>query len=221
MERTITALSLQKRNPRRVNVYLDGEFAFGLSRLVAAWLQVGQKLSEEKVAELLAQEEHEQAYERALRLLRLRPRSVQEIRQRLRRQGIHEGVIQSVIERLTRSGLLDDGAFAQAWVENRNTFRPRSRRALTHELRLHGVESSVIESALQDVDDEAMAYRLAQKKARQLSRATWPEFNAKLHRYLAQRGFDYSLNQQVIVRLWREQREENEKIPGKREDERT
>ena len=50
----ITGLKLQKRNNDRVNVYLDGEFAFGLSRIVAAWLRTGQELSDEKIAELKA-----------------------------------------------------------------------------------------------------------------------------------------------------------------------
>ena len=49
MDQKITALKAQKRNPNRINVYLDGIFAFGLARVVAAWLQVGQTLSDEKI----------------------------------------------------------------------------------------------------------------------------------------------------------------------------
>jgi hypothetical protein len=46
MTREVTALKAQKKNPNRINVYLDGEFAFGLARIVAAWLTIGQHLSE-------------------------------------------------------------------------------------------------------------------------------------------------------------------------------
>ena len=52
MNQKITALKAQKRNPNRVNVYLDGNFAFGVARIVAAWLNIGQELSPEKVASL-------------------------------------------------------------------------------------------------------------------------------------------------------------------------
>ena len=52
MTRKITALKVQKRNKNRVNVYLDNEFAFGLSRIVAGWLKTGQELSEEKILEI-------------------------------------------------------------------------------------------------------------------------------------------------------------------------
>ena len=50
--RKITAIEVQKRTPNRVNIYLDGEFAFGLSRIVAVWLRTGQELSEEKIEQL-------------------------------------------------------------------------------------------------------------------------------------------------------------------------
>ncbi|PIZ25955.1 MAG: hypothetical protein COY47_03135, partial [Chloroflexi bacterium CG_4_10_14_0_8_um_filter_57_5] len=63
---TITAIKPQKKNPRRVNVYLDGEFAFGLSKLIAAWLKVGQTLPEEKIASLQAEDERETVYQKAL-----------------------------------------------------------------------------------------------------------------------------------------------------------
>ena len=70
MNHTITALTLQKRNRERVNVYLDGEYAFGLARIVAAWLVVGQELSDEKITQLRIEDEREVAYQRALRLIR-------------------------------------------------------------------------------------------------------------------------------------------------------
>ncbi|HOG79782.1 MAG TPA: hypothetical protein PK454_08510, partial [Anaerolineaceae bacterium] len=68
MDQKITALKVQKRNPNRVNVYLDGDFAFGLARVVAAWLQIGQILTPEKITSLQAQDTHEVAYQKALQL---------------------------------------------------------------------------------------------------------------------------------------------------------
>ena len=69
VEREITGIKAQKKNPERVSVYLDGEYAFGLSRITAAWLQIGQRLSEEKINSLREQDESEVAYQRALILL--------------------------------------------------------------------------------------------------------------------------------------------------------
>ena len=59
MEKTVTAFKIQKRNPQRVNVYLDNEFAFGLYRVTAAWLEIGQVLTEERMRELQVADESE------------------------------------------------------------------------------------------------------------------------------------------------------------------
>jgi regulatory protein len=204
MEHRITALTLQKRNHQRVNVYLDGEFAFGLARIVAAWLQVGQVITDEKIAQLLAEDERETAFQSALRLIQLRPRSENEIRQKLLQRKEKDDVIQAVIERLKQSGLLNDEVFARDWIENRAELRPRSRRALAYELSQRGVERSVIETNLAEINDDEMAYRAAQNKARKFRDLDWSEFRLKLYRYLAQRGFDYAASQQAISRVWQE-----------------
>jgi regulatory protein len=76
----ITAIEPQQKNPQRVNVYLDGEFAFGLASIVAVWLKPGQELSEEKAAQLKADDEREVAYQKALHFISYRPRSSAEVR---------------------------------------------------------------------------------------------------------------------------------------------
>ncbi len=123
--RKITGLKVQKKNTQRVNVYLDGEFAFGLRRIVAAWLSIGQELSDEKIAQLKADDAREEAYQRALRALDTRPRSAAEIRKKLLEHDIPEDLAEGVIERLKENRLLNDEQFAQAWIENRSEFRPR------------------------------------------------------------------------------------------------
>jgi regulatory protein len=90
MDHKITALKLQKRNSQRVNVYLDGEYTFGLARIIAAWLQIGQMISDEKIAQMQAEDAKEVAYQRALNLLGLRPHTRNEIRKNLERHTVAE-----------------------------------------------------------------------------------------------------------------------------------
>ena len=204
MGHKITALSVQKRNPNRVNVFLDGEFAFGLSRLVAAWLQVGQELDEAKITSLKTQETHEAAFQRALQYLNVRERSTSELRRRLTQHGLEEDVIQAVMERLEHSGLVDDQRFAQLWVENRQEFRPRSRRALAYELRQRGVTGEAMEQALESTDDGEAAWQAAQKHSRKLQALEWPDFRQKMLAFLARRGFSYDIAAQAARRSWNE-----------------
>lgn len=202
MARKITALKAQKRNAQRVNVYLDGEFAFGLARIVAAWLRVGQELSEAQIAELLRADAAEQAYQNALRYLSYRPRSEAEVRTYLARRGVDPTLIESVLARLRDLGLVDDEAFARAWVENRGTFRPRGRRALKAELRQKGIAPHLIERALAEVDEEQLALQAGAKALRRYARLAWPAFRQKMGAYLARRGFDYETIQAILPQLW-------------------
>ncbi len=207
MSRKITGLQVQKKNPNRVNVFLDGEFAFGLFRVVAAWLQVGQELSEEKIRQLTQAEAEEKAYQRALNFLSYRPRAEAEIRRNLRKHDTPEELIETVLERLRRNRLVDDEAFARAWVENRCEFRPRGRRALRSELRQKGLEDQVIAEALEELDEENLAYKAAKQKARAYRQLEWPEFRKKMLGFLSRRGFNYSIAAPAVERVWVEERE--------------
>jgi len=200
----ITALKYQKRRRDRVSVYLDGRFAFGVPEIVAARLAVGQSLSE---AEIEALHEHgsvEEAYNWALDYLSYRPRSQAEIASYLQRHDIPDTQAEVVVERLKAAGLLDDEAFAQYWVENRERFRPRGSRALRYELRRKGIGQEAIDQALEGVDPSAGAYQAAARKAQQLKHLDRPEFYRKLVDYLARRGFDYDVAKEVASRYWSE-----------------
>ncbi len=153
----ITALVVQKRNPNRVNIHLDGEYAFGVARIVAAWLRVGLELDEKKIEQLQNEDAHERALQQALLFLSYRARSESEIRQNLVKHEIPETVIDLTLEKLRQDGLANDNEFAQAWVENRSTFRPRSRRMLAMELRQNGHDDDTTQSAVQNVDDAPLA----------------------------------------------------------------
>ena len=200
----ITAIQAQKKHPGRVSIYLDGEFAFGLARVVAAWLSVGQELSEEKIERLQLEDARERAFQQAMLFLSYRARSEAEIRQNLRKHEIPQPVVEHTLERLRQDGLANDHQFARVWVENRSTFRPRSRRMMTMELRQKGLAEEAVSSAVEQVDDEALAYQAAHKKAARWEGLEWNQFRKKLSDFLARRGFSYSVIAPVVTRIWNE-----------------
>lgn len=200
----ITALVAQKRNRHRVNVFLDGRFAFGLAAIEAARLHVGQTLSEEEIADLRKRDALETAHERALRFLSFRPRSASEVQRYLESKGVSAEHIQQVMERLARVGLVDDAAFARFWVENRGQFRPRSARALRYELRHKGLTPETIEAALAGHDDLALALEVARSQVRRLRGLSQLDFQRRLGQFLARRGFDYETISEVVQRIWEE-----------------
>jgi len=204
VEHTITALKLQKRDLQKVNVYLDGVYAFSLSRFVAAWLKVGQVLNDEKISRLQAENGHELAYQKALKFISYRHRSEVEIRRNLTTHKYPQEVIDVAIERLQNNGLVDDTQFAQNWVDNRNEFRPRSKKALEMELRTHGVNLETIHQAVDGLDEDELAYQAGLKQSRKYSELDWDSFRRKLTGFLARRGFNYGTIAPVIRRIWAE-----------------
>jgi regulatory protein len=205
MDRKITALKVQKRNPNRVSVYLDGVFAFGLARIVAAWLHIGQVLDNDQISKLQNQDTEEVAYQKALRHLSYRPRSEAEVRQKLVAAGYSDAVIESVIKRLRDHQLIHDPQFAQMWVENRSTFRPRSHRILKLELKQKGIHDDTIAATLADaVSDEELAYQAAIRKANKYAGLDWQQFREKLGGYLIRRGFSYETIAPIIRQVWSE-----------------
>ena len=207
----VTALVVQKRNKERINVYIDGEFAFGLAMLEALKLHKGQYLDDGDIKRLKALDEVEVAYERALNFLSYRPRSVEETRRNLQKskKQFSEVAIEAVIARLVRSGLLSDEAFARYWIDNREQFGPRSARALRYELWQKGIDAAVIDAALESLDEEDAAYRAARSRLHRYARSGEQLFRKRLGDFLARRGFPYSTVRDVLDRLWEEITEES------------
>ncbi len=208
----ITALTQQKKNRSRISIFLDGEFAFGITAVTAQGLKIGQELTPADIEQLEQKEAVEQARQAALRLLSYRPRSAAEIERNLRPKGYADDIIQTVIVRLMAVDLLDDETFARYWVEQRETFKPRSRLALRHELQQKGISREIIDAVLSDVDEEAAARRAAQKKATQLARLHLSEesFCVKLGGFLQRRGFHYGLIKQISEEMWQAVQESDE-----------
>ena len=140
----------------------------------------------------------------ALRFLAQRPRSEQEVRRRLRRAGVEEAAEEAVITQLREHALVDDTAFAEYWVEQRQTFKPRGARLLRAELRQHGIAAAAAQAAAETTAVSATddAYRAAQKRARQLASADERAFKTRLAQFLARRGFAWDTISPVVDQLW-------------------
>ncbi len=147
--------------------------------------------------------------EAAARFLEARSRSVQEVRRRLTRAGYRADLVDGAIERMLELGMLDDEAFARAWVESRDRARPRGERAIRSELGLKGVDRSSIDLVLAERRETAMgdagaadegtalspdriaAERLLARSLRSLQRVADPrKRRQRAYQLLARHGFD-------------------------------
>jgi regulatory protein len=205
MEHQITAITSQKRNRNRVNIFLDGDYAFSLAGIVAAWLRKDQVIDDGRIEMLLKTDSEEKALQKALTYIGYRPRSELEVKERLEKAGFDPEVIEKTTAKLISSGVLGDAQFTKMWLENRSISHPRSHRLMKLELKRKGVESGQIEDALLDLpDDRKLAFEAGRKYARRLERFEEPEFRKKLLGFLARKGFSYAVIQEVIPVIWNE-----------------
>ncbi len=136
-------------------------------------------------------DEAELAREVCLRQLAVRPRTRAELARALSRRGISAEVATTVLDRYDEVGLIDDAAFARAWVSSRHAGRGLARRALATELRQRGVDGDVAKVALGELDDETEA-ETARALAERKLRATRGEPDAVFRRLvgmLARKGY--------------------------------
>ncbi len=205
VEGRVTALTRQRRDPERMNIFLDGAFAFGLGVEVVLreGLAVGDELDAAAVSRLRSLDESGKATSAALALLARRPRSEREVRHRLRQKGYGDAAIDDAIGRLEGWGYLDDAAFARFWVENRVANKPRGERLMAQELWQKGVARPVVQEAIAaaEIDETEAALSVAGAKLRSYRDLDPMVARRRLAAYLARRGFGYDVVRPVLDRV--------------------
>ena len=198
----ITDIKQQKRIETRYSVYLDGRYAFSLSdlELSSSNLRVRSELTPDEVELWQAQSLEGKAYAAALRYIAYRRRSERELTDYLRRKEYEAEVIEPVLERLREVSLIDDRAFAAAWIADRQLLRPRSRRVLEQELLKKGIDRELAHDALAELDDDGQATVLMNliERKRRLTQYQDPQ---KLLAYLGRQGFGYAEIKKALARL--------------------
>ena len=198
---TITNIKHQTRNSDRVNIYLNDKYAFSLSHNNSEHLLIGQTLSSSAVDKLLESDLIGKAYKKAKKFIDYRPRSVKEVYDRLIKHGFEVEIIKRVMDQLQKDNVLDDLQFAELWVDNRRTFRPRSKRAIRKELMLKGVSEGDIEIALDDVDELSDARQLAYSKLSKFNQLSRDLFRKRMWSLLARNGFEYDVINDVVYEM--------------------
>ncbi|MEJ7838079.1 MAG: RecX family transcriptional regulator [Thermomicrobiales bacterium] len=197
----ITALTPQKRATDRYSLFIDGTFVLGLGVdvVIEFGLSPGMRIDPELLLSITTREEIAGATNAALHLLAYRARASGELQTRLRQKGFSPEAIEAAIDKLASWNYLDDKAFAQSWVEQQQTHRPRSRRAMVQDLRSRGIEPDTISETLDaaDIDEVQDAIRASARK--------WESWRAlpedvrlrRLSGFLARRGYGYDIVRQV------------------------
>jgi len=202
---TITKLTHVKRDPDRVSVYIDNTYVgtIYVDRIRELKLNVGSKLTEEGVEKLYHQIKITEGQYIAMNKLSYRHRSVAEIERELRKNRIPDEVIKEVIEYLTSRGYLNDAEFARAMVQTYTHRKvPFGRRAIRSKMIEKGIDRELIESTLNEIEDEdGLARKAADAGIKRYVRYDGKEKREKLAQFLYRKGYSWDTIKEVLDEL--------------------
>ena len=198
----ITAITPQVKDKTRCNVYVDGRFCCGLTleATVKNRLKVGAIVTEERLAEIQMESEKNTAFDKALTHISSTRKTEKQVRAFLQTKGYLPVVIDYVVEKLRSYNFLNDGEYAEAYVES--VAKRKGGRLIRMELRQKGVSDEEIDAALNTLDGEtelAAATAILQKYMR--GKAFDRETLQKAYRYLMSKGYDYETAKSALATL--------------------
>lgn len=201
---TITEVQTQKRRQTRRSIFVNGEFAFGVSEeiYVKFALYVGRELTPSFIEEVLREDELYRAKQYVLRHLTSRMRSSQEITAKLREKGFAPEVVEPVLRFLAEYGMVNDAEFARAFVNDQLLKRPVGRRRLDAELRRKGIDKEasgrLLETMVTPETEYANALAAAEKKAPTIRKSDPRKWEQSMANFLAGRGFGWDAIGRVL-----------------------
>ncbi|KPJ50084.1 hypothetical protein AMJ40_03875 [candidate division TA06 bacterium DG_26] len=195
-----------QRGKKKYSIWIDGTHAFSCGKEVLSDLSIkeGQELSSRELETLLTEIQKREARKYSLSLLERRALSEAELKGKLRRRGYGSHIIDTLVRSLKEVDLIDDLNYARSWVRNRSTSSPRGALLLRRELKMKGIEASVIHEVMEEFkqiyDEGELLAEVAEKRAKQMSGLDSLTRKRRLFGYLLRRGFTLDEVKRVVTR---------------------
>lgn len=202
----ITKIEYQKNRKDRVNIYLDGNFAFSidLNNMIKHSLTKNMELRDEFTDEILRAEEEINVYNYALSVLSRNAKSEKQLRDKMREKGFEDRLIDSAVLKLKRQKYLDDERYSETLINSKLSSSMWGKRKIREVLYERGIERSIINEKLSIVSEEDEVKRaccLGAKKLKTLREEDTRKKAAKLSNFLINRGFEYSTVRKTVSQL--------------------
>lgn len=199
----ITKIEIQKRNKERVNLFLDGEYAFSLSAelVYKESLKVNGNVDGIKLKALAEKETKIRCKNSALRIIEKNYKTEKEVRDKLKLKGYDEIAISESIKFLKEYNFLNDNSYTKMFIKDK--LNTRGSNKIKYELIKKGVSKEIIEKELLNVDREdekTVALNLAKKKIVTIKKNESDNYKAsgKLYRFLISKGYNYDVVKDVV-----------------------
>lgn len=197
----ITNIELQK-NQKRYNIYIDHEFAFGISDELRYkfGLHIDNNIEEDFIENILKSEEEMKVKNYALKLLSFNRKSEKGMYDSLKRKGYDECIIENTLDFLKENKYIDDLEFAKAFINDKRNINKYGSNRIKYDLLKKGISKDIIESTLIiDSDEEyESAYELAVKKLKSYKGQEKYNVYRKLGGFLQRKGYSYEVISKIL-----------------------
>lgn len=194
----VTNIKQQVKRKDRYAVYVDEKYSFSLGELelINSGIKIGLELSREELDRLKDTSQLDKLYDKVLNYLAIRQRSEWEIKEYLKSKKAPTLAYETILNKLSDAGYIDDQKFAEAWLANRRLLKSISKRRLVQELRQKHIDSEIIDKVLEqdETSDLSTLHQLIVKKRQH----TKYQDDLKLMQYLARQGYNYGDIKQAL-----------------------
>lgn len=199
----ITKIEVQKRNKERVNLFLDGEYAFSISAelVYKEHLKVNDEIDYNAIKGLAEKENFSRCKEAGLRIIERNYKTEKEVRDKLKQKEYEENAIEYSIKFLKEYNFIDDNYYAKAFI--RDKLSSMGSQKIKYNLAQKGISKEIIEKELINIDKENeknIALEMAKKKLEIIRKKETDKFkvSGKLYRYLISKGYDMSIVSDIV-----------------------
>jgi regulatory protein len=206
VSKIITKIEAQKKKDNRVNIFIDGEFAFGCSSELIYYhnLSKGKEINIEELKKVIVEDNYLTAKTKALKYIERALKSEFQVREFLQKKEYEDSIIDRVIEFLKEYKFIDDVYYAKAFVTQ--NIRMEGKGNIRYKLIKKGIPEDVINNILNEIsskDEETVALKLAEKKLKVLCKneVNIAKIKSKLNTFLISKGYNFDTIKLVVNKL--------------------
>lgn len=199
----VTDVVPQKNNNHRVSVFVDNEYAFSLDGADALMMKIkpGRELNGEDIEKCKWECNYTKARDKALDILSRKPVSESELKEKLTEKGYDDEISEKVISELEGLGYVNDYDYAALFLEHCLS-KMWGGKKIRFEMKQKGLSDTVINEILSDFEESDMEEEMTELIISKYSSCDFSDIKtkAKITRYFASRGFDFSLIDKCITK---------------------
>jgi len=202
----ITKIEVQKRNNERVNIYLDGEYAFSISMelVYKEGLKSKMEIDIDRLRDIADKEGYLKCKSTALKIIEKSYKTEKEMRDKLKQKEYTDNQVEKTIEFLREYNFINDESYVNAYVNDK--ISSRGRQKIKYDLIRKGIDSNLIDEKLSNIDsddEKNTAFNLAKKKYNNIKKSESDSYklSGKLYRFLMSKGYNYEIIKDVVRKV--------------------